>query len=258
VVLQRVGRERIDILDPARGQRSLGFDEASRSFTGVALELTPGVAFRPKKERQQLRLGALLDKVQGLGRSLVQVFALAAALEVFGLVLPFFSQWVIDDVLVSGDADLLAVLVVGLVLVGCFQVAAGWVRAWVLMHLTTTLNLQWVSNTFAHLLRLPMLWFEKRHLGDVVSRFGSINSLQQTLTAGMVGAVIDGIMAVVTLGVMLVYSPLLSAVAGRRCWCTRWCGCCATACCARPAANKLCARPVSKATLWRAFAGCRC
>jgi ATP-binding cassette subfamily B protein RaxB len=214
VVLQGVGRARIDILDPARGRRSLGLEEASRSFTGVALELVPGVAFQPKKERQQLRLGTLLGKVQGLRRSLLQVFALAAALEVFGLVLPFFSQWVIDDVLVSGDADLLAVLVAGLVLVGCFQVAAGWVRGWVLMHMTTTLNLQWVSNTFAHLLRLPMAWFEKRHLGDVVSRFGSINNLQQTLTSGMVGAAIDGIMALVTLGVMLVYSPLLSAVAG--------------------------------------------
>lgn len=214
VVLQGVGRERIDILDPARGKRSLGREEASRSFTGVALELAPGVKFQPQKERQQLRLGTLLGKVRGLRRSLLQVFALAVALEVFGLVLPFFSQWVIDDVLVSGDADLLAVLVVGLVLVGGFQVAAGWVRGWVLMHMTTTLNLQWVSNTFAHLLRLPMAWFEKRHLGDVVSRFGSINNLQQTLTSGMVGAVIDGIMAVVTLGVMLVYSPLLSAVAG--------------------------------------------
>ncbi|MEJ7687571.1 MAG: peptidase domain-containing ABC transporter [Variovorax sp.] len=214
VVLQRVRHETIDILDPARGARTLKHEEASRSFTGVALEMAPGLAFQPRKERQQLRLGALLSKARGLRRSLVQVFAIAAALEVFGLVLPFFSQWVIDDVLVSGDADLLAVLMVGLVLVGTFQVAAGWVRGWVLMHLTTTLNLQWMSGTFAHLLRLPMGWYEKRHLGDVVSRFGSIGALQQTLTGGMVGAVIDGIMAVITLVVMLFYSPRLAAVAG--------------------------------------------
>ena len=214
VVLQSVGRDGVSIFDPARGLRLLAQEEVSRSFTGVALELTPGFSFKPKKERQQLRLGTLLSKVTGLPRSLVQVFALSAALEVFGLVLPFFSQWVIDDVLVSGDADLLVVLMLGLLLVGFFQVAASWVRSWVLMHLTTTLNLQWVSNTFAHLLRLPMPWFEKRHLGDVVSRFGSINTLQQTLTSGMVGAVIDGIMAVVTLGVMLIYSPQLSIVAG--------------------------------------------
>ena len=76
----------------------------------------------------------------------------------------------IDNVLVSGDADLLVVLGVRFVLVGLFKVVVGWARGWVLIHLTTTLNLQWVSSTFAHLLRLPMGWFEKRHLGDVVSR----------------------------------------------------------------------------------------
>jgi ATP-binding cassette subfamily B protein RaxB len=214
VVLQRVGRNGVvDILDPARGQRRLSNDEVSRSFTGVALELTPSMAFRPVIERQQLSIGTLLSRIRGLPQSLLQVFALSAALEVFGLVLPFFSQWVIDDVLVSGDVDLLAVLIVGLLLVGSFQIAAGWVRSWVLMHMTTMLNLQWVSNTFSHLLRLPMAWFEKRHLGDVVSRFGSIGALQQALTSGMVSAVIDGIMALVTLVVMLVYSPKLTAVA---------------------------------------------
>jgi ATP-binding cassette subfamily B protein RaxB len=214
VVLQRVRRESIEILDPAHGSRTLKHEEAGRSFTGIALEMEPGLSFKPRKERQQLRLGALLARTRGLRRSLVQVFALAAALEVFGLVLPFFSQWAIDDVLVSGDWDLLAVLVAGLVLVGSFQAVAGWARARVLLQLTTTLNLQWTGSSFAHLLRLPMAWYEKRHLGDIVSRFGSIGALQQALTGGMVGVVVDGIMATVTLIVMLFYSAQLAAVAG--------------------------------------------
>lgn len=214
VVLQRVRRESIEILDPAHGSRTLKHEEAGRSFTGIALEMEPGLSFKPRKERQQLRLRALLARTRGLRRSLVQVFALAAALEVFGLVLPFFSQWVIDDVLVSGDWDLLAVLVAGLVLVGSFQAVAGWARARVLLQLTTSLNLQWTGSSFAHLLRLPMAWYEKRHLGDIVSRFGSIGALQQTLTGGMVGVVVDGIMATVTLIVMLFYSAQLAAVAG--------------------------------------------
>ncbi|MGJ7491660.1 peptidase domain-containing ABC transporter [Variovorax sp. ZT4R33] len=214
VVLRRVRRNTVEIMDPARGLRVLKKTEAGRSFTGVALELAPGLAFKPRTDRQQLRVGALLKRVQGLRSALLQIFALAFAMEVFGLVLPFFSQWVIDDVLVSNDADLLVVLMIGLVTVGAVQVAAGWARGWVLMQVTTLLNLQWTSNAFAHLLRLPMPWFEKRHLGDVISRFGSIGALQQALTGGMVGAVIDGIMAVVTLGVMLVYSAQLALVAG--------------------------------------------
>ena len=213
VVLKKVGRGSVEILDPARGVRVLKLDEVSRSFTGVALELAPSLSFRPRRERQQLGVMAMLKRAHGIGPALLQVFALAAAIEVFGLVLPFFSQWVIDDVLVSGDADLLIVLMAGLVLVGTLQTLAGWVRGAVLTYVTTILNLQWTSNTFAHLVRLPMAWFEKRHLGDVVSRFGSINALQQTITGGLVGATIDGIMTIVTLGVMLLYSLKLSAIA---------------------------------------------
>jgi ATP-binding cassette subfamily B protein RaxB len=153
----------------------------------------------------------LFGKVIGLKRSLFQVFILAAALEAFGIVAPFLSQWIIDDAIASGDMDLLTVLVIGALLVGLIQMAVGLIRSWVVIHLTTTLSMQWFSNVFAHLFRLPMAWFEKRHLGDVVSRFGSISAIQQALTGGVIGVVLDGIMAVVTLCVMFVYSLQLSA-----------------------------------------------
>jgi ATP-binding cassette subfamily B protein RaxB len=213
VVLKRVRPGTLEIFDPSRGRRVLSREMASRSFTGVALELAPGTKFERKRERRQLRLGVLLERVRGFRSSVAKIFALAVAMEVFGLSIPFFSQWVIDDVLVSGDVDLLVVLTVGLLLVGLLQVATSWVRAWVVMHLTTMLNLYWTSSVFSHLMRLPIVWFEKRHLGDVVSRFGSIAAMQQALTSGMIGTVIDGVMTLVTLAVMLVYNPMLSLVA---------------------------------------------
>lgn len=52
----------------------------------------------------------------------------------------------------------------------------------------------------------------KRHLGDVVSRFGAISAIQHTLTTRFVEVVLDGLMAVLTLVVLLLYSPLLTAV----------------------------------------------
>ena len=212
VVLKKASRKGIEIHDPARGRRTIAYAEVSEQFTGVALELIPGIEFKKKEEKQSLKLSGLFGKVIGLKRSLFQVFILAAALEAFGIVAPFFSQWIIDDALVSGDMDLLTVLVIGVLLVGLIQMAVGLIRSWVVIHLTTTLSMQWFSNVFAHLFRLPMAWFEKRHLGDVVSRFGSISAIQQALTGGVIGVVLDGIMAVVTLCVMFVYSPQLSAV----------------------------------------------
>ena len=213
VVLKSATRDGIEIHDPAQGKRTLKYAEASKHFTGVALELTPDIQFEKKEEKQQLKLRTLFGKVTGLKKSLLQVFLLAGALEVFGIVAPFFSQWIIDDALVSGDQDLLTILVVGVLFVSMIRMAVGLIRSWVVMHLSTTLSLEWFANVFAHLLKLPVPWFEKRHLGDVVSRFGSLGSIQSAMTGGLIGAVLDGIMAVVTLAMMFVYSPILSAIA---------------------------------------------
>jgi ATP-binding cassette, subfamily B, bacterial CvaB/MchF/RaxB len=212
VVLKKATRTGIEIHDPARGKRTLKYAEVSEQFTGVALELMPGMDFKKKEDKQSLKLSGLFGKVVGLKRSLVQVFILAAALEAFGLVAPFFSQWIIDDALISGDIDLLTVLVIGGLLMALTRMGVGLIRSWVVMHLTTNLSMQWFSNVFSHLLKLPMAWFEKRHLGDVVSRFGAITAIQSALTGGVIGAVLDGIMTVITLAMMFVYSAQLSMV----------------------------------------------
>ncbi len=213
VVLKAATRDGIAIHDPAHGRRKFKYEEVSKHFTGVGLELTPDIQFEKKEEKQQLKLRTLFGKVTGLKQSLLQVFLLAGALEVFGIVAPFFSQWIIDDALVSGDQDLLTILAIGALLVALIQLVIGVVRSWVMMHLSTTLSLEWLASIFSHLLKLPGTWFEKRHLGDVVSRFGSIGSIQGTLTGGVIGVMLDGLMAIITLALMFVYGASLSAIA---------------------------------------------
>ncbi len=213
VVLKEVGRTHAVIHDPARGVRRLPLAEVSRCFTGIVLELAPQADFRPRVERRSIGLRQLLGRVSGLKRSLGQIFLLALALEAFMLLSPFYLQWVVDGVLVGADRDLLVTLGTGFGLLVLIQVAAGAIRSWAVLHLSATLNLQWLGNVFAHLMRLPVAWFDKRHTGDVMSRFGAVQQIQQTLTTSFVEAVLDGLLVVVTLAMMLVYSALLTAIA---------------------------------------------
>ena len=213
VVLKEVSGGRAVIHDPARGIRRLPLAEVSRHFTGIALELSPEADFRPGVERQTVSLGQLLGRVSGLKRSLAQIFLLALALEAFMLLSPFYLQWVVDGVLVSDDRDLLVTLGVGFGLLVLIQVGAGAIRSWAVLHLSSTLNLQWLSNVFAHLMRLPVTWFDRRNTGDVMSRFGAVQHIQQTMTTSFVEAVLDGLLVVVTLAMMLVYSGQLTAIA---------------------------------------------
>ncbi|WP_374324692.1 peptidase domain-containing ABC transporter [Azonexus sp.] len=213
VVLKAVERNTVTIHDPAFGLRKLSLDEVSGQFTGVALELWPNTEFKPVSFRQRIRLRDLLGHVTGLVRSLGQILLLAVSLEIFALVSPFFLQWVIDNVVVSGDRDLLTTLALGFGLLMLLQQGIGTLRSWVIMHMSTTLNLQWRANIFSHLLRLPVDYFEKRHLGDVVSRFGSIDVIQKTLTTAFVEGILDGLMTIVTLIMMFIYSPPLAWIA---------------------------------------------
>jgi ATP-binding cassette subfamily B protein RaxB len=213
VVLREIRRGRAIVHDPARGVRQLSMAEVSKHFTGVVLELTPQADFRPQVERQTVTLRQLLGRVSGLKRSLLQIFALAFALEGFMLLSPFYLQWVVDSVLVGADRDLLITLGLGFGLLVLIQVGAGTIRSWAVLHLSSTLNLQWLGNVFAHMMRLPVSWFEKRHTGDVMSRFGAIQQIQQTLTTSFIEAVLDGLLVVVTLAMMFVYSATLTAIA---------------------------------------------
>ena len=214
VVLKRVlsrGRG-IVIHDPARGEVRVSMAEVERAFTGIALELTPGAQFKRERVRPRVRLSSLLGNVVGLRRSLLQILGLALVLEILSLIGPFFMQWVVDGAILSGDTNLLTLLVLGFGLLMLLQVSIGLARSWIVMYLSTHLSLQWANNIFAHLLRLPMPYFEKRSLGDVVSRFGSVGAIQRALTTNVVEAVIDGLMAVTTLAMMIVYSGVLTGI----------------------------------------------
>lgn len=212
VVLKKVGPRRIVIFDPGVGECRLTKQEFARHFTGVALELSPNADFVPKKESPRLELGQLTGKVRGLKKSLAQIFLLAAVLELFAIAAPLFNQTVVDEVLTSGDRDLLVVLILGFGLLLITQTAIGLARSWMVMILGQTLSLQWAGNMFAHLVRLPVDFFERRHLGDIVSRFGSVGAIQRTITTAVIEAVMDGIMAIAALAMMFLYSPALSAL----------------------------------------------
>ena len=202
----------LTVLDPAIGVRKITLQESSKHFTGVALELTPTASFEQKTAPPTISLKILTGKVIGLRRALLQIFFLAIALEVFALVSPLFNQFIIDDVIISGDRELLLLLTTGFAILIVTQTAISLARSWFLMRWSIQIGTQWTVRLFTHLVSLPVYFFEKRHLSDIVSRFSSINSIQSTLTSLFVESLLDGLMAILALGMMVIYSPALTAV----------------------------------------------
>jgi ATP-binding cassette subfamily B protein RaxB len=216
VVLTKVSgsgeKQTITIHDPALGKRVLGYRDTSLHFTGVAMEMLPTPGFRRVEEREKISSWQLLSAASGYKSTIAQIFLLSLALEVFAIATPFFLQLVIDRVLVGRDADFLTVLGVAFAVLVVMQAAVTALRAWVGIYLSTQINMGMLADLFAQLIRLPLSWFEKRNIGDIISRFRSIDAIQRTLTTTFLEAVVDGLMVVLTLGVMFFYSVTLTSV----------------------------------------------
>ncbi|MBB1385586.1 peptidase domain-containing ABC transporter [Pseudoalteromonas sp. SG45-5] len=212
VVLKKANDKRIVIHDPASGEKTLTFEEASKHFTGIALELTPTKSFEKQETKPTLRFSDFWSRISGLKQSLILIFTLSMLLQVFTLAAPYYIQLVIDDVILTSDTSLLTVLAVGFLLVMVFEIATNALRGFTLLHFGNQMNIQLGANLFHHLVRLPLSYFEKRHMGDVVSRFGSLQEVKRLLTTGVIEAIIDGLMAIITLAMIFFYSPTLSVV----------------------------------------------
>lgn len=212
VVLRKVSRKSIVIHDPAVGVRKYSIKEVGPRFTGIALELTPRSSFTKGKAQSKVRLWDFWRGAKGLTSSLLQILALSLLIQLFALASPFYVQLVVDEVLVKHDTDLLFVLALGFTGLTLISVATKAIRGYSSVYLTNQLSFNLGNSVVHHLIRLPMEYFQKRHLGDVISRFESIKPIQNFITNGSISIIIDGLLAITTFVMMLAYSPTLALV----------------------------------------------
>jgi ATP-binding cassette, subfamily B, bacterial CvaB/MchF/RaxB len=213
VVLVRVRRRRMVIHDPAVGRRFVPLQEVDKRFTGVVLEAWPTEGFERKTERARVRVWELLRRTHGFAGAATQVLIMSLVLEVISITIPLGFQLVLDEVVVSNDRDLLTLIALGIGWVIAIRALIDFVRSWAILGAGSRLALQWKMSLFRHLLLLPLSFFERRHAGDIASRFLSIDRIQQTLSTASISPVVDGIMAFVLVGVMWLYDPWLALLA---------------------------------------------
>ncbi|EOC0701472.1 peptidase domain-containing ABC transporter [Salmonella enterica subsp. enterica serovar Kokomlemle] len=210
VVLVSVKRNRYVLHDPARGRRNVGLEEMTQYFTGVALEVWPGSEFSAETTQNRIHLRSLINSIYGIKSTLAKIFCLSVVIEAINLIMPVGTQLVMDHAIPAGDRGFLTLISAGLMFFILLRAATGMLRAWSSLVMGTLINVQWQSGLFNHLLRLPLAYFERRKLGDIQSRFGSLDTLRATFTTSVVGAIMDSIMVVGVFVMMLLYGGYLT------------------------------------------------
>ncbi len=209
VVLVSIKGDRCVIHDPAAGRQVIHRQSLSLHFTGIALELWPDTRFVPEVRVRRLRLSTLLRSISGFRSALVKIFCLSLIVEFITLLLPVGTQMVMDNAVPAADRGLLTLICLSLLLLTLLQAGISLFRGWTTMVLGTHTDLQWRDGLYRHLLRLPLQWFEKRRIGDIQSRFSSLDTLRTTFTQSLTGAVMDCIMASGAFILLILYGGLL-------------------------------------------------
>jgi ATP-binding cassette subfamily B protein RaxB len=212
VVLAKASSTRIVIHDPAVGRRALSIEEASKHFTGVVLEVQPSSDFKPITAKLPTRLTALWAGMTGFWGAFFQILTLSIGLQLTVFAAPFQLQLVVDEALARGDGELLTVLAIGFGALVVLRTFIEALRGYALQVLGQLLSFQMIGNLVRHLLRLKAEFFEKRHIGDILSRIQSSQPIQQAITQGVVASLIDGAMAMLALIVLFWYSAQLAAI----------------------------------------------
>lgn len=221
VVLAEVNATEVIIHDPALGVRKLSFIDLYQHFNGLVIVVTPKVIFSATKDNGQaleqssktkFSWKKLLGSTEGLNKSLIHIFVLVFAMEALIIVIPLLNQLIFDQVLVTADTNLLTIVGLGMIFLEITRVLLNTLRGWAVMIMSASLNIQWISNIFSHLIKLPIAWFDRRHLGDICSKFDSVHAIQGMITTRSIEVGLDGFMSIGALIMMFIYNPFLACL----------------------------------------------
>ena len=202
------------IQDPSSGQQ--GFvkpDFFAREFSGEVVLFAKRFSIEKLKDTvEQLGFGWFLPVVAKYQKFLVQVLVVSLIMQGFGLLTPFFTQTIIDRVLTHHSVSTMNVMIAGMVLVGLFNQWMMALRTYLFIHTTNKIDVTLSSHLFRKVTELPVRYFDKWQVGDVVSRMGELETIRSFLTGSALTVVLDAVLAVVYLTVMFLYSPTLSYI----------------------------------------------
>lgn len=142
-------------------------------------------------------------------RLLGEVLLLTFALNLLGLAAPLLFQNVIDKVLAHNALSTLNVLAFGFVAVSVWEAMFGWIRSRISAETTQKIDVELGARLFHHLLALPLDYFERRRVGDTVTRARQLETIREFLTNASLSLLVDPLFTIVFIVAMLVYSPPL-------------------------------------------------
>ncbi len=208
-IVAKVSDDQVLIHNPLAGKpETLSKDEFVAKWTGHLILMTRRALLSDAMRKFDFKW--FIPEIVKHRKLFGEVLLASLFVQIFALITPLFFQVVVDKVLVHHSLTTLDVLIIGLVTVALFEAVLTGVRAYVLTHTTSRIDVTLGARLFRHMLNLPISYFENRRAGDTVARVRELETIRGFLTGSALTAVLDAVFVVVFLAVMYYYAPLLT------------------------------------------------
>lgn len=205
IVVYEVTRDRVIVADPAIGQQSLTHKAFKAGWTGYTLLLQPTFSLKDAEEAKQ-PFWQFIELVKPHWLVLIEIFIASVLIQVFGLVTPWFTQLILDRVVVQRSELTLTTVGLGLLMFSLFRVAITGLRQYLLDHTANRVDLALIAGFIRHTFQLPLSFFESRYVGDIISRIQENRKIQRFLTGEALSIFLDLLTVFIYLGLMFWYN----------------------------------------------------
>ncbi|MBU3196648.1 peptidase domain-containing ABC transporter [Clostridium algidicarnis] len=212
VVIHKVKKEKVIILDPAKGKVKKSVDEFFESFDGVVLLLIPNNEFKPEKVKGQGMLPKFIQLLTPQKSLFIYSIIASVILTVLGIGSAFFNKILMDEILPYSLKNQLNIFVIGFLIVGITQIGLGAIRQHMLLYLSQKIDIPLLLGYFKHVYKLPMKFFSTRKVGDILTRFSDAFTIKNILTSVSLSLVMDIVLAAVSASILYVMNQTLFIV----------------------------------------------
>jgi ATP-binding cassette, subfamily B, bacterial HlyB/CyaB len=195
----------ISLMGEGKGEGGKGKGEASIQV--LLLLETKNV------QRQKFDLAWFIPYLKPESKVLVEVLIASFFVQLLGLANPLLVQVIIDRVLGQNSAPTLAIFGILLIVVALFENTLTSIRTIAFANATNRIDLNLAAKIIDHLFHLPLSYFDRRAVGELSTRIVEIDKIRQFFTSTALTTILDAVFSVMYIGVMLLYSPFLTAVA---------------------------------------------
>lgn len=212
VVIHKVKKDKVIILDPAKGVEKKEIEEFFKIFDGILLLMVPNNEFQPGKNKGSGMLSKFIDILLPQKALFIYSIIGSVILTLLGIASSFFNKILMDEIIPYGLKNQLKVFVLGFLVLAITQTILSAIRQHMLLYLSQKIDIPLLFGYFKHVYKLPMKFFTTRKVGDILTRFSDAHTIKNILTSVSLSLIIDIVLATVSAVILYLMNSTLFIV----------------------------------------------